>query len=126
MVIDYHSDNISKTMEVGFKVEEVVFDPDLWIFAKNSLIEGVHNNFTNGAIYPNPAKNQLQIQIRDTKINTCDVLSIQGLVVKSFEILEKKGELFTINVADLAAGTYILKLNADSTSFYHKFIIQRD
>lgn len=126
VVIDYYTENISKTLEVGFKVEEVVFDPDLWIFAKNSLVEGIHNNFINGAIYPNPAKNELNIQIRDTKINSCDVMSIQGLRVKSFEILEKKGEIFTINFEDLAAGSYILKLNADSTSFYHKFIIQRD
>ncbi|MCU4188399.1 T9SS type A sorting domain-containing protein [Flavobacterium sp. HXWNR29] len=73
------------------------------------------NYFT---LYPNPAKNVLNIQAK------------QGLTINSIEIYNQLGQIViattnalnTIDVSNLAAGTYFVKINTEKGSANAKFV----
>ena len=73
------------------------------------------NYFT---LYPNPAKNVLNIQAK------------QGLAINSIEIYNQLGQIVmavtnavnTVDVANLASGTYFVKINTEKGSANAKFV----
>ena len=73
------------------------------------------NYFT---LYPNPAKNVLNIQAK------------QGLTINSIEIYNQLGQIViattnalnTIDVSNLASGTYFVKINTEKGSANAKFV----
>lgn len=70
-------------------------------------------------IYPNPANNNLQIVIADEKLlnKEATVHSVNGTKVKEFKIDNLQTEL---NIQDLQAGNYIIKIGTISKAFIKK------
>src|SRR5690606_32517870 len=65
------------------------------------------------SLYPNPAKEQITIEMSDNTLNyQVDILDMVGKKVFSSEI-QKVGQ---IDVSALAAGTYLIKLNSENKS----------
>jgi len=64
------------------------------------------------SVFPNPAKDQLQVSINDnTALNpTATMLNSKGVEVLKYNA---SGSDFTLNIAGLEAGVYILKLSSD-------------
>lgn len=69
----------------------------------------------NIAVYPNPAKDLLQIE--GTNPVSVQLQNIQGQLVKSFS-----GDLKRLDVAGLPAGVYLLRVQAKEGVFVHKLI----
>lgn len=72
-------------------------------------------------LYPNPAKEQITIEMSDTSSNyQVEIFDILGKKVISSEI-QKVGQ---IDVSGLASGTYLVKLNSDNKSSVVRFVKQ--
>jgi alpha-tubulin suppressor-like RCC1 family protein len=72
------------------------------------------------SIYPNPAKNELNIQNLTNKV--IDKIIITDLTGK--KVLEQKGNNKQINVQQLQQGMYLLQAFSEEKSFQSKFIKQ--
>ncbi|TDP59436.1 CRTAC1 family protein [Flavobacterium dankookense] len=90
-----------------------------------NVVEGAtlsNQNFNNGvfAIYPNPVKETINIQLKDNTItlNNAQIFDINGKRVISTNNVDQP-----INVSQLANGSYILVVtDSDTKSYSQKFI----
>ena len=90
-----------------------------------NVIEGAtlsNQNFNNGvfAIYPNPVKETINIQLKDNSmtLNNAQIFDINGKrVINTNDVSQP------INVSQLANGSYILVVtDSDTKSYSQKFI----
>ncbi len=63
------------------------------------------------SIYPNPAKDYIQINTDNLNIETCEIVDINGKTIKHQTINTSK---FKIKIADLPKGIYFLKFNTNN------------
>jgi hypothetical protein len=73
----------------------------------------------NISIYPNPAKDQLSIELFDNKNTIVEIISLDGQLLQSVLLQTTKA---TLSVADLANGVYMLKIKNASGVSVQKFI----
>ncbi len=72
----------------------------------------INHSTLNIAVYPNPAKDNLQLQIESDKNSTLNlqILSQEGKVVLSKQVVAQQGSsMESINISKLAVGHYFLK-----------------
>lgn len=73
-------------------------------------------DYTNVAIYPNPAEHFIMIDGVDYNTNV-DIYDISGKIVKSFTFESKSQQ---IDVSDLVKGIYLARLNNEQTTLFIK------
>jgi len=78
-------------------------------------------NKLNIRIHPNPAKNNIEIEIPDIGSKAIDLIIVDenGKVVKSLKLTSIKT---TVNIADLAPGLYFGNFTGEQVYFVEKFI----
>lgn len=90
--------------------------------AASSVAYDIFNSGLN--IYPQPAKNELNIQsISSTNITNINLLDITGKLLKGFESYNPTA-LNTYSTTDLGAGVYLLQFVTNTGTFYKKIIIE--
>jgi photosystem II stability/assembly factor-like uncharacterized protein len=74
-------------------------------------------------IYPNPCQNEFIIKVRisDIGYQISDIITLAGNTVKSIKL---QGQRNIIDVSDLPAGIYLIKLQTEDAVGVQKFIIQ--
>ena len=79
-------------------------------------------NLENALIYPNPVDDFIHIDLPEEwdNSNKLDVLSVTGQVLLTYQIIDK----ISLNVQELSAGTYILKITDNSGKFCMKPFIK--
>ncbi|MEG2070735.1 MAG: T9SS type A sorting domain-containing protein [Bacteroidales bacterium] len=79
---------------------------------------GIENNDLAGeiSIYPNPAIDKVYIK-SDVTINQIDIVSIQGQVISSEQVINNE-----INVNTLATGVYMLRIYTEQGIAIKKFV----
>jgi len=80
-----------------------------WILP--TAIATTNKTNTEISIYPNPAKDYIQINTDNLNIETCEILDINGKTIKHQTINASK---FKIEIADLPKGIYFLKFNTNN------------
>ncbi len=75
-------------------------------------------------IYPNPANNMLYIS-NIAGINKVEIYSVVGNLVKSIEDFPNSRGQAGINVSDLPAGMYIIRINGTPKNTTSRFVISR-
>jgi len=84
---------------------------------------GVEENsnftFNNILIYPNPAKDNLTIEIY--KNATVEIVNLQGQIVKNITLTNYKND---IDIKKLIDGVYLIKITTDKEIIVKKFIKQ--
>ncbi len=90
------------------------------ILKNTNIIVGIDENITNTKIvlYPSPTKDVLNIVTDNTKINNAEIFDITGKQMSTTITQDKS----SINVANLAAGTYFIKISTDNNTITKKFI----
>lgn len=76
------------------------------------------HTYTTFSVFPNPAKTEINI-------NTVDEKTISEVVVYNIlgkQVLSEKGNIRTLDIRDLPAGIYLLKIKAEKTESVLKFI----
>lgn len=111
----------------GFTIDTVIFDPDLWLISAN-------NTFTLGSdelpagknllIMPNPASDYLYIEHNLEKINLLKIMTLDGKqeVVRSSDESDTRVK---INTQHLKPGMYLLRIGFNGGSVVRKFVVKR-
>jgi hypothetical protein len=80
------------------------------------------------SVYPNPAFELLNVKINISVAGLTDVAiyDLQGKRIKTLtqEYFEKGNYTLTINVAELAKGTYLMKVSTKNGGFSEKLVIE--
>jgi len=75
---------------------------------------------SNFKVYPNPAKDYISIQSNNIKINSVEVYNVIGKrLLISTELNDSK-----LNISNLNAGVYLLKISANERTLVKKVIIE--
>jgi hypothetical protein len=99
----------------------VTLAPNFWPTSTNDISADVHQI----KVYPNPAQNQIQVDLGATFDGTTQVkvFSLTGSLVKSV-VLNGSYQTFQMNVEGLPAGAYIIYANNGSQKATNRFIKQ--
>lgn len=100
--------------------------------APSGVLQGTisltEQSFEVFALYPNPAQEQLHLQLGSTKVQevAVQIVNIQGKIIKNVgsSSFEQGVYEWLIPVRDLAPGIYFLRLSANGTAKTHKFTVQ--
>lgn len=108
-------------IDLGFRADELQFDPDYWLLVRNTLVQGTHVDLSSVQLYPNPSANSLSVFMQDRKLDSVELIDLQGRVVKEVDVLSLKGKTTTIDVSDLVNGIYLLRAISGGESVVVKF-----
>lgn len=74
------------------------------------------------SFYPNPSTGMVYIDAEASIVKEVEVYTLMGQKVRSMEISSSK--LQSLDLSDLANGTYILRFNSDDSSFSERVVIE--
>lgn len=103
-----HSDTTAVLFSPGTRTDGTPFS--------NSTGIGENKKENTLNIFPNPVKNQLNLQ-GDEKINRLEIFNINGAMVFSLNKVSNQ-----VDVSSLSNGIYILRVNTESGSSHLRFI----
>lgn len=116
LVLENNEMNEIFSIQVNFKVNALIFDPDLHILS-DSFIFRDHNSYS---VFPNPAKDILTIERKDLyspcTLSIFDATGHQLIYQKTTE------NRITILLENLTPGTYLLMIDSYTGRFKTKFI----
>ena len=88
-------------------------------------VDGIEEDFSSSInVYPNPAKNQINISIKDGIMESPVCVSIYDILGKVIYNEFSSKNKITINSSDWASGLYTLRLEQNEKSIYKKIIIE--
>ncbi|MET2985863.1 T9SS type A sorting domain-containing protein [Aureibaculum conchae] len=112
----------SFTGKLPFKIDNVEIDPEHHLISKNNTVKnGVDQEIlsTNISLYPNPAKNALNIQnASDAVVEKVSIYNMLGKLV-----LEESNPLLAINLRPLSFGIHLVKIETNQ-GVLHKTILK--
>ncbi len=88
---------------------------------------GTNSGFGTLNIYPNPANDQLSVELKLNEVqNTVAIrlLDVTGKIVKKIDMKQTRGESFTISCSDIPAGNYYLAVFGDNGHTVNKVSIK--
>ena len=121
-IVDHSMGNQNAIVDLGFKVEELYFDPNFWLISKDIMVEGLHLDLTGITLFPNPAHHTLNIYVEDEKVNELFIYDVQGRLILDEQINTPTNNIIPIDVSSLANGLYTIKVNTEDKSLLSKFI----
>ena len=115
LIAGYSTSNMS-----GDKTEDSRGSSDFWILELSGTL-GINENplLKSVTIYPNPAKNTLQINTQDKSIDQINIYTITGSKVLQ---LETNTVSPTVDVSSLASGVYFVQLYSGKNVALKKFV----
>lgn len=120
--IQHSSNEEFVDVNLGFKVEELVIDPNTWLLAKSILVEGKHTNLGSVTTYPNPGTRMIRTHLQERKVDSYEVLDLQGRLHLSGATPELKNGPVEININSLVPGLYFIKLYSGGDSVVSRFV----
>lgn len=105
---------------------EIFFDYNAPLTTNNAnttfetLNANVYQLDSSVKLYPNPAKNKVQVSA-DTEINTIEVFDIQGRLLYSIPAGSSKGE---IDMSNRTSGIYFIRITTEFGSAVEKLVIE--
>ncbi|PCJ66773.1 MAG: hypothetical protein COA58_04760 [Bacteroidetes bacterium] len=120
-LIEHTSPNQEIELELGMHIESLVFDPNVWLLAKGSVIEGDHLDLSTISLYPNPSSSSISLYMKDRKVDEVFIIDIQGRVVRRIDAQSLKSGITEIDIQDLSNGIYFLKATDGTDSAVLRF-----
>lgn len=114
----------SYNVQLPFKVNELIFDPNEWLLAKANIIFPISNQSEGVTIYPNPLKNSLYITLNTVDISSWEIIDANGKMVlnKNYKPLLLKGNIENIDCKALANGIYTIIIKNNNQTITQKII----
>ncbi|RLD62119.1 MAG: hypothetical protein DRI95_13445, partial [Bacteroidetes bacterium] len=82
-----------------------------------TLIDEPSTILEENTIYPNPTKGKISIKLNE--IQSVDIMSLQGKIIKSKTNIHKGSE---IDLSNLTNGIYFLRIKAENKVYYSKVL----
>ncbi len=112
-------------IDLDFDVNELIFDPDIWILTKNTTISNVPDLASadiHVSLVPNPVKNDLIINFPSiTEVSNISVFDVKGTSV-FYQNVNEKLESTRVNLSELQKGIYFIKIQTPAGTVQKKFI----
>jgi len=111
----------------GFIIDSVQFDPDLWLISAKNEVSLGSNELPAGknlSIMPNPASDFLYVQHNLDKINSLEIITLDGKQKTVRSSVENDTQV-KINIQHLKPGMYFLRIGFNEGSVTKKFIMKR-
>ena len=92
----------------------------------NAGVKSVGKPLANVSLYPNPAKEQLNVSVafdKNEKTVTYEIIDGLARFVSKETHNNVQNETYTINTASLASGNYFLIINAEGNMMTRKFAV---
>ena len=122
--------SVDLTGNLNYKINiELKQDPDTWLTgqypgtqinltASTASVNDVNNSLNTISIFPNPAKNSIQLKNNnDLEISSIKITNVLGKVVLRSKLNDSK-----IDISNLNSGIYILTIQSENNSKNIKFI----
>ncbi|WP_084404270.1 T9SS type A sorting domain-containing protein [Flavobacterium tegetincola] len=113
---------IRLNLDSNAKTPTIVLDElrigNSWLDVVPSTLSVASNTLEKVSIYPNPAKNTLQINAGNASINAVTITSLEGKQVL------KTANTNQVDVSSLAAGIYLVKVSGENFETIKKIIIE--
>jgi aminopeptidase N len=109
--------------------DSIKFDPDrhilcLYKVSSNNLgISSFPAQEYQISVFPNPAKNTLNIQSAHAQIEQISIMDIQGRIIEEFSYDRGTIEI-QINLSNFVTGSYLIRIKTDSSNEVHKILKQ--
>jgi aminopeptidase N len=108
----------------GFTISSTEFDPDLWLISANNHVTLGVDDITAAKeirILPNPAGDILYVQHNTGKVNSIDILNLDGNK-ESISLKKKEETGIEINIQNLNPGLYLLRIVYNEGIITRKFV----
>ena len=109
-VFQHQSQDQEFSIELPFEVAEVIFDPELWLLTPQATITSLEESLAaNLKLYPNPTNTKITLEATPgLSLKEIRLLDLQG---KQIMAVNAKGKsTFELNLQDLPAATYLLRI----------------
>jgi len=110
-------------INLGFKPNSVIFDPDLWIVSANdTIILGTKEyDLSNEiSVFPNPVSDFLNINCSCRQFQKAEIYDINGMLVHPIISNISANTNYKIDLSDLSSGIYFLKAVIDNNVLIKK------
>jgi len=111
----------------GFAVDSLKFDPDLWLLSANNVTTLGKDDLPAGknlTLIPNPATDHLYIQHNLGKINSIEILAMDGKA-ETIQLKTQDDSHLEIDIQHLDAGMYLLRIGYQDGIVTRKFLVKR-
>lgn len=113
-------------LDLDFEVSSVNYDPDKWLISKNNTVTLSVDELTKRLglkLYPNPAVTELNLLFArlPTESLTYKIVDVSGSVLQAGE-LQIVEQMQTLDIRDLAKGSYFLVLNTPDQQAVIRFV----
>ncbi len=116
-------------VQPGFDVKQIQIDPDLWIIADKQVIYEPDSDIDINAIsfQPNPVSSRLWVAVRNPSFvaETYSIINSEGKIIRTISPSGGIRTSFELDVSDLAAGFYILRLTNGNSSKTGSFLVAK-
>ncbi|MEA3446554.1 MAG: M1 family aminopeptidase [Bacteroidota bacterium] len=125
LVMHNTSNNQQFIFQIDFDIEELIFDPELWIVTKDPIINiGIEEESIREGIkiFPNPAQDKLVFQSGKAIITRVNIFDLSGHKIQS-----QKGnatKLFELDISALPKGVYVVSCVTEKGSHSQRVIIK--
>lgn len=113
----------------GFRVKTVCYDEgeispysDIYYFTTEPLKLGAYNN-TNSSVYPNPANDNIYVQLQNLNSSLVEMFNMMGEKMQ-INVQMENDNLAKIDLQNIPAGNYMLRLTDDNNQSFHKIIVE--
>ncbi len=126
LVLNNTKDGEVFDFDLGFKSDDFIFDPDMWLCAKFASADYVGTKEIGGAnnisVFPNPANEYVKIIIDNSVIiKNISIFDINGERIFDRYYSQKSNNI-EINIKDFDNGIYFLKLISDKGVYSKKIL----
>lgn len=111
--VDHDQRHQELTLNPGFDVDSVKFDPEKWLLARSN-VEEVGSNFQPLKVYPNPVKDQFILELGNEcqGFQKAELRNLQGKLLKTIELNNEFKEInnlqLSLNFRKFESGLYYL------------------
>ncbi len=130
IVFDHTFSGQTFTPTINFAVENIQFDPDLWILSAHNSIVGIADYRLlddQVLVYPNPAVNTLNLQLRVKDINnlSIEMYDVTGRKVSAeLQYITPGSTTKQLDITNLSRGVYELKIVGKELNYTQRIIKQ--
>lgn len=105
------------TLSTGSQRFSIIVSSDNGVTRLNNDSFNINNSIS---LYPNPAKNTLNVNVNTMYNNaTLSIVDLQGRIINTQRVLDT---ISIVDVANLQSGVYIVRIDAEEGSYTKKFI----
>ncbi|MCW3084454.1 MAG: aminopeptidase [Bacteroidetes bacterium] len=130
IVFDHTFSGQTFTVNINFAVENLQFDPDLWILSAHNSVVGIADYRLlddEVLVYPNPAVNSLNLQFRVKDINnlSIEMYDVTGRKVSAeLQYITPGSTTKQLDITTLSRGVYELKIVGKELNYTQRIVKQ--